>query len=254
MTPQQQGRFCDACQKCVVDFSVMTDKQLIDYVGFHGASCGNFSSSQLNRTMVYEKPYASKIVFYKWAAGVAFFLGLTKPVSSQVNSRPHPIEWVAGNSTIENKNVESVLADEPVGRDATIKYLKFKITKLNGKPYVGALKIKLRLGVEYPGQTYNVTCDKEGYTEFEIIKPFKSNEMGFHFSNSRDASGYFKLNFEEYETNPNASTYIVDRENIGLLLQADIDTKYYKKMRTKQFWRKLKFWKRKRSAGRYIIH
>src|SRR5687768_10364685 len=50
MTPNEQGRFCLSCSKTVVDFSMMTDKELLDY--FSTASqyvCGRFSNDQLNK-------------------------------------------------------------------------------------------------------------------------------------------------------------------------------------------------------------
>ena len=31
MTPQDKGRHCQSCNKIVVDFSVMTDRQVLDY-------------------------------------------------------------------------------------------------------------------------------------------------------------------------------------------------------------------------------
>lgn len=50
MTPNEQGRFCLSCSKTVVDFSMMTDKELLNY--FSTASqhvCGRFSDDQLNK-------------------------------------------------------------------------------------------------------------------------------------------------------------------------------------------------------------
>jgi hypothetical protein len=50
MTPDEQGRFCGSCKKIVVDFTVMSDKELLDYIsnvaGQH--TCGRFSNHQLN--------------------------------------------------------------------------------------------------------------------------------------------------------------------------------------------------------------
>jgi hypothetical protein len=65
MTPNEQGRFCDACQKTVVDFSAMSDKELLEYVanvsGYN--ACGRFSSHQLNR----EIKTAENIRRFSWA-------------------------------------------------------------------------------------------------------------------------------------------------------------------------------------------
>jgi hypothetical protein len=52
MTPNEQGRYCGSCQKTVVDFSGMSDKELIDYISKPGASaCGRFSNDQLNKNL-----------------------------------------------------------------------------------------------------------------------------------------------------------------------------------------------------------
>lgn len=52
MLPKDQGRFCGSCSKVVVDFSVMTDKQVLEYFSnYSGNTCGRFSNDQLNRTI-----------------------------------------------------------------------------------------------------------------------------------------------------------------------------------------------------------
>ena len=50
MEPDEKGRFCLSCQKTVVDFSTMTDRQVLEYFSnYTGNTCGRFSSDQLNR-------------------------------------------------------------------------------------------------------------------------------------------------------------------------------------------------------------
>lgn len=53
MTPNEQGRFCGSCQKTVVDFSAMSDKELLAYLANVSGytACGRFSNEQLNRTI-----------------------------------------------------------------------------------------------------------------------------------------------------------------------------------------------------------
>jgi hypothetical protein len=49
MTPKEQGRFCGSCEKVVVDFSAMTDNELLDYISKASQHvCGRFSPDQLN--------------------------------------------------------------------------------------------------------------------------------------------------------------------------------------------------------------
>lgn len=49
MQPQENGRHCDSCQKVVIDFTKMTDQQIIDHLSANAGKkmCGTFKNSQL---------------------------------------------------------------------------------------------------------------------------------------------------------------------------------------------------------------
>ncbi|MER3498462.1 MAG: hypothetical protein C4308_07410 [Chitinophagaceae bacterium] len=51
ITPVEKGRFCGTCQKQVVDFSEMSDRQIAEFFKNHstGSVCGRFMTDQLNR-------------------------------------------------------------------------------------------------------------------------------------------------------------------------------------------------------------
>lgn len=52
MTAREQGRFCGSCQKTVVDFSMMTDKEIVDYISKASHHvCGRLSNDQLNKAL-----------------------------------------------------------------------------------------------------------------------------------------------------------------------------------------------------------
>lgn len=52
MTPVEQGRFCNSCAKTVVDFSIMTDLQILDYLSTASTGiCGRLNATQLHRTI-----------------------------------------------------------------------------------------------------------------------------------------------------------------------------------------------------------
>ena len=52
MTATQQGRFCASCSKQVVDFSAMTDQQIVEYMSTATSStCGRANLEQLNRML-----------------------------------------------------------------------------------------------------------------------------------------------------------------------------------------------------------
>lgn len=76
MTPKEQGRFCGSCQKTVVDFTAMSDKELLDYISNTSGqrSCGRFSNDQLNRTISAAKHKRRFSWAYVWNLLLATFL------------------------------------------------------------------------------------------------------------------------------------------------------------------------------------
>jgi hypothetical protein len=53
MTPAAQGRHCAACATTVVDFTRMTDAEIMAFLGQSvGTSCGRFRQEQLNRPLL----------------------------------------------------------------------------------------------------------------------------------------------------------------------------------------------------------
>src|SRR5882672_521370 len=53
MNPVEKGRFCDSCQKQVIDFTNMSDVQLATFFKkpSTGSVCGRFYQDQLDREM-----------------------------------------------------------------------------------------------------------------------------------------------------------------------------------------------------------
>lgn len=79
MTPQEQGRFCDHCKRCVVDFTGFSDKELYQYCTVHAGEriCGKVHTAQLNRTICI--PHLPNSLLYKLAvaAGLALIFTAT---------------------------------------------------------------------------------------------------------------------------------------------------------------------------------
>ena len=67
MTPQQQGAFCKVCAKVVVDFSSMSDEEVLRYFENkkEEKTCGRFRVSQLS-------PYEVKVNLQSVAAQRSF--------------------------------------------------------------------------------------------------------------------------------------------------------------------------------------
>lgn len=75
MTPQEQGRFCNACAKVVVDFSMMTDKEVMDYMANASSSvCGRMSMDQLAKPLQAYPAARGYGWKYMWSLLVGSFL------------------------------------------------------------------------------------------------------------------------------------------------------------------------------------
>ena len=76
MTPKEQGRFCGSCRKIVVDFTTMSDKELLDHIsnaaGQH--TCGRFYNDQLNRNISAPKNRRRFSWAYVWNLLLVTFL------------------------------------------------------------------------------------------------------------------------------------------------------------------------------------
>lgn len=59
MTPETQGRFCAACQKCVVDMTAKAPAEIADIYQQHGGNvCGRVRSTQISRPRPVQVPKA----------------------------------------------------------------------------------------------------------------------------------------------------------------------------------------------------
>jgi len=84
MTPNEQGRHCLSCQKTVVDFTLMSDQEVLKYILTASSSvCGRFNDDQVNRTFREQKLKPSFTWKYVWQIMVTGFLLLGQSVTAQ---------------------------------------------------------------------------------------------------------------------------------------------------------------------------
>jgi hypothetical protein len=74
MTPVEKGRFCASCQKTVLDFTHLSDNEIINLVSKNDALCGRINVSQLNRNLIETKTKSNYFGYF--ATSVLAFLGL----------------------------------------------------------------------------------------------------------------------------------------------------------------------------------
>ena len=156
MTPVEKGRFCASCQKTVLDFTYLSDNEIINLVNKNDDLCGRISTSQLNRNLIETKRTSN--CFGYLATSVLAFLGL-------------------GTSTI-------VAQERPVTEQTDLKYLnkatdsvkKITITGVvkddDGMPLPGVLvTIKnTSIGTQANEKgTFSIKANLEDILEFSFL-------------------------------------------------------------------------------------
>lgn len=78
MTPADKGRFCGSCQKEVVDFSVMTDREMAQFFKkpLGGSVCGHFSNTQLDRDIALPKKRIPWVKYFFHVTIPAFLISM----------------------------------------------------------------------------------------------------------------------------------------------------------------------------------
>lgn len=136
MTPTQQGRFCNACTKEVVDFSMMTDTEILNYFTSvtHEKVCGRALPSQLDRTITRPKD-PKKRLFWYWNYIVMFFMFFSKANAVKAQG------GVKRVTVTEISNAPACKVGEPVKSSSRV--ISGKVTDIDGNPVSFAtIKIK----------------------------------------------------------------------------------------------------------------
>jgi hypothetical protein len=193
MTPTQQGRFCNACAKEVIDFSEMSDSEVLNYFSKvkNEKVCGQAWPDQLERSI---SALPRKKIYWYFNCLIAFILFFGKAGSSKAQTKrgiilPKP----AGNSTLlPSKNIAAtkffindVIADEhgqPIPF-ASIRLLnstvgvvadefgkfKLEIEKFNSTIEVSALNYETKQVVIYDVSEREIVLTKSSQLMKEVV-------------------------------------------------------------------------------------
>ena len=117
MRPDKAGKFCLSCQKQVVDFTSMSDRELARYFKtYKGSTCGKFSSEQLNKEILIPP---KKIPWLKYLLKIAIpaFL-LSFKAAAQVKHRQN--EAIQTLSATKGNLQPVIIGDTVVNETRTI--------------------------------------------------------------------------------------------------------------------------------------
>jgi hypothetical protein len=102
MTPVEKGRFCATCQKTVLDFTYLSDNEIIKVVTKNDTLCARINVSQLNRDLIETKTKSNYFGYF--ATTVLAFLGLG---TESVIAQEKPVQEQTDLKYL-NKNLDSV--------------------------------------------------------------------------------------------------------------------------------------------------
>jgi hypothetical protein len=126
MTPTQQGKFCSACSKQVIDFSLMSDNQILNVLSNQsGKLCGRFDAEQLQRPLIETKIKKKK----------SWWMALTMPLLFLFDrSEAQNSKTVVPDSIILSKNETSNLTGFVSNGYLNMVEVKGKVVDQNGEP------------------------------------------------------------------------------------------------------------------------
>ncbi len=143
MTPTEQGRFCNACAKQVVDFSNMSDAQVLNYFSTvkNDKVCGRAYPDQLERAIT--MPAApKKRLFWHWNYITMLFLFFSKTNAAKAQGDVKATTVLQPNSFKSVVNINEALQGTVGGlmiKRSTI--FKGKVTGERGEAISGATVI-----------------------------------------------------------------------------------------------------------------
>ena len=125
MTPSEQGKFCGSCQKTVIDFTTMSDRQIAEFFKKTPSSvCGRVYNDQLNRDIQVPKkriPWIRYFFQFTWPAFILFLKSCGEKVNtkgkialeSTSNHQTRKVEMILGNMFPQITPVDTSVALKP---------------------------------------------------------------------------------------------------------------------------------------------
>ena len=137
MTPTQQGRFCNSCAKQVVDFSTMSDTEVLHYFSSikNENVCGRAYPDQLDRAISIPKEPKKKLFWY-WNYITMLFLFFSKTNTAKAQG---------GIKVVTESKIDAAKQDRITKGEIAVntnRIITGKIIDEAGQPLPGASIIK----------------------------------------------------------------------------------------------------------------
>lgn len=193
MTPKDKGAFCSSCEKVVVDFTKMSDRQIVDFLNKNKGkkTCGKFNSFQVDRKISVTTPPPN----YYWKIKqffVGLFVSLSFPGFSTSSETPiafKPLPTI-DDAAIQKANVKGVVKDQE-GNLIAAAYIRVyqngRITKVYAvTDELGGFSVQLPdnhqnqdISLKVTAQHYAIeSVNYNGEDSLEIVLVFEKHILG----------------------------------------------------------------------------
>jgi len=132
MLPDEKGRFCNACQKTVLDFTSMSDRQLAQFFkNYSGSVCGRMQQDQLMRDIQIPKKRIPWLRYFFQFSIPALLVSAKASAQGKIAVIKNEVACKVGETRTGKLAVPQAKAVEE-------KIISGNVTDENGKPLYGA--------------------------------------------------------------------------------------------------------------------
>lgn len=226
MTPTEQGRHCQLCKKEVVDFTHMTDREIINHFKQYNNLCGRFNQNQLDRNLQLSSPPSP---IKKWAIAsilTASLLNMQGNVAKAKSTKQANHQTIRQSTPIVKKLSPTSLAD---------------VWEIQGKVVDNEKNTPIpHVTVLIKGTEQGTVSDTEGNFTIYISKDIEAVTLIFAYRGYIEQSHAVQKDYRLPLHIKLKSDHLILQAISGTLGMPSIQSEYYKKFSPKWFWYKIK--------------
>jgi hypothetical protein len=223
MMPDTQGRFCNSCSKQVVDFTGMSDPEIMNLISrTKGSLCGRLMKSQMDRELVHQSGKSQHTPFKHVITGL-FFLSLAE----QASAGQHMAPWNVSpklNSQQSSLHPINLIQNPVISSDTAIRIIKGQlIDSISRQPLEGAI-------VRFKGKRIGVSTNDKGFFILNVPDSLVANTIFLNISSIGYQTATFVINSD------NASSHQFFLQPLRDTLTGDVVIVRIKKKKWWKFW------------------
>ena len=193
MTTNKSGKFCDLCNENVIDFTDLSDKEIVRIIKRNnGKLCGRFNTEQLERPLAIN-PKDNNYSFFAKVAATLLLFTVTKETTGQSEKPIHDSTFSSDKQMKSNAIAGN--------RQSLIELTGTVIDASTNKPIANA-KIQIVSPV-FPGSSTVYKTDEDGNYSIPIADSTEKRTISLFIAAADYQETTIKISYEDYSTQNN---------------------------------------------------